>query len=154
MRTRGLQRQPAGEAQLLEEGELGLDSDAGRTGGVDERERVGEDRGRRLEPPHFRRRCGDRRFALRARDLDGGGTLGLRQSMGERRARLGRARHRVGPQPARLRIDAEDDLGLAGRHRGREPVAEEGRARWAPVLMGAGGPPPAPRSPWRVGPAT
>jgi hypothetical protein len=47
-----LQREPAGRAEALEAGELRLDGDAGRRRGLDQREAVGQDRGRRLQPGH------------------------------------------------------------------------------------------------------
>jgi hypothetical protein len=45
VRDRALEREPAGEAEPLEARELRLDGDARRAGGVDQRERVGQDGG-------------------------------------------------------------------------------------------------------------
>ena len=122
MRADVLEREPAGEAELLEEGVLGLGRDAGGGGGVDQRERVGEDRG------------GGRRSGGRAAPGD----------LGERAARLGGARGGGGPEAVGVGIDPDDDLGLARLDGGREAGAE-GLDRGTGATSGA---PALPAPPW------
>ncbi len=94
-----LQREPAGEPELLEEGVLRLGRDAGGRGGVDQLEGVGEDRDRGVEA------C-----------VTGGG--------GDQVARLGGALDGGGPEAGRVGIDPDDDLGPARLDGGREAGAE------------------------------
>ena len=115
---RRLEREPAGEAEPLEAGELRLDRDAGGAGGVDQREAVGEHRGRGLERRRARR--SGRRGAALTRRAPWRGARAATPVPRARRATAGR----VG-------VDPEDDLGLARRDRGREAVAERPRRRWA-----------------------
>src|SRR6185436_11011257 len=93
-----------------------LGGDARRPRGVDQRERMREHRRGGLQ-----RGRADRRLVPHRR-----AHLGV--SVGERgrelRARLGRAVDRARPQPGGVGVDPEDDLGLARRDRGGEPVSE------------------------------
>ena len=71
VRADGLEREPAGEAEALEARELRLGGHAGRPGGVDQRERVREHGGGRLERGRLRRGGGGPGDV--ARDLVRGG---------------------------------------------------------------------------------
>ena len=114
MRARGLEGEPAGGAEALEAGELRLDRDAGGAGGVDQRAAVHEHGGGRLGG-------GGRR----ARGVRGVG--GADERDGEALALLAGGLARVRPQAGGIGVDPEDDLRLAGRDRGGEPIAEPGR---------------------------
>ena len=121
VRAHALEREPAGEAELLEERELRLGGDAGGSGGVDQRQRVGEHRGGGLEAGG---RGGPVLGAGMA--LDGErGALGLGERAGELRAGLGRALG--GPEGGEVGVDADDELRLAGGDGGLETGAEAGR---------------------------
>jgi hypothetical protein len=101
---RVLERAPAGRAEALEAGELGLDRDARGTRGVDRRRAVRGDRG--------------------------GGALG-------RRSVRGRRRRGLWPQPSGVRIEPQDDLGLALGNQGLQPVCEMRTGRSPSVLRSA-----------------
>ena len=126
VRADGLERERAGEAEPLEARELGLGGDAGGPGGVDQRERVREHGGRRLE--RGRLRLGRRGAGDVARDLVRGG-----EALREVRPRLGRMVERSRPQAGGIGIDPEDDLRLARRDGGGEAIAEGLTGRRRPV---------------------
>ena len=134
MRAHVLQRQPAGRAEPLEASQLGLDGDARRRRGVDQRQAVGEHRRGGLEPRD------DARGTLRARRLAdaAGGELDLGERGREPCPRLARALDRGGPQPRRIGVDAQNDLGLPQRDRLSEAVAER-RAGARVAVAGVGG---------------
>ena len=115
VRADGLEREPAGGAEALEAGELRLDGDAGRAGGVDQREAVGEHGGGGLE--RGRRGAGARSRA---------GGVGRVDERERERARAARRapRRRSGQRRRGIGVDPEDDLGLARGDGGGEPVAE------------------------------
>ena len=125
VRAGGLEGEPAGGAEPLEAGELRLGRDAGGTGGVDQRAAVHEHGGGRLGGGGCRAR-GVR--GVGGADERDGETLALLATASARglvTAALGLAR--VRPQAGGIRIDPEDDLRLASRDRGGEPIAESGR---------------------------
>ena len=96
----GLQCGPAGRAEALEAGDLRLDGDAGRAGGVDHGEAVALDGG--------------------GRALGGAGGLGRLGPIGADRTGPDRAR----PQRGRVGVEAQHDLAAALLYERREPVGE------------------------------
>ena len=110
----GLEREPAGGAEALEAGELGLDRDAGGAGGVDQRAAVDEDGGGGLR--------GGGGGAGRA-----GGVGRVDERDGEALALLADGLAGVGPEAGGIGVDPEDDLRLAGGDRRGESVAKAGR---------------------------
>jgi hypothetical protein len=141
VRAHRLQREPAREAEALEAGELRLDGDARRPRGVDERRAVREHGGGGLDAR--RRARGARERAGRGgagtdrarprRRAEARGLLGVGELEREVSAQLsGRGEH-VAPQVQRVGIDPEDDLRLARRHGGGDPVTERDGARRRPV---------------------
>ena len=112
----GLEREPAGEAEALEARELGLDGDAGRAGGVDDRDAVGEHGGGGLEPRGAGRRRARSRAGGRARA--GGVRDGRARRLALRSAGGGRPQPRGSGSSPRTTCDSR------ARDRGGEPVAE------------------------------